>query len=247
MIHAAINGKLNGKLNCLQSEDALTAAVFGRLRYLLPSVLGEWLATARNHTDPRATWVPRASEMDVEFWPTVKDALHGRGSVQPDVAIRFDDEVVIVEAKLWSPKSAIEDGLDQLARQWHGTTEHYGERVTVTALVYLTSHLEPPRADLDASAHALGANASVLWWLSWSTLAPILERQVASTDRVSRLVAEDLLQYLREVGVLCFRGWRLAFDWQRGPCWRYQPSRRALYARYWHDYSRNEPTWSYLR
>ena len=108
MIHAAINGKIN----CLQSEDALTAAVFGRLRYLVPSVLGEWLATARNHTDSHATWVPRASEMDVEFWPTVKDALRGRGSVQPDVAIRYDDEIVIVEAKLWSPKSAIEGGLD---------------------------------------------------------------------------------------------------------------------------------------
>jgi len=243
MIHAAINGKLD----CLQSEDALTAAVFGRLRYLSLSVFNEWLATARNHLDPRASWVPRASEPNVEFWPTVKDAYRGRGSVQPDVAIRFDDEVIIVEAKLWSPKSTIEGGFDQLAREWHGTTDHYGERARVTALVYFTPHVEPPLEALDESALALGADALRLWWLSWSTLAPLLEQQVASADRVSQLVAADLLEYLRKVGLVRFRGWRLASNWRRSPCWRYQTARLAPYARYWHDYSRNEPTWRYRR
>lgn len=247
MIHAAIKGKLNGTLDCLRSEDALTAAVFGHLRYLSPSVLSTWLATARNHVTPSASWVARNSEPDVEFWPTVKVAHRDHRWVQPDIVMAFQDEVVIVEAKLWSPKSVTKGGVDQLAREWHGITEHYHGRAKVAALVYLTPHGVPPQQDLDESAQELGADASCLWWLSWSTLAPILEQQVANSGRMSQLVAADLLEYLHKVGVVRFRGWRLASSWQHNPCWRYRIIHPVPYARYWHDYSRQEPLWRYRR
>lgn len=247
MIHAAIKGKLNGTLDCLRSEDALTAAVFGHLRYLSPSVLSAWLATALNHADPSASWVARDSEPTVEFWPTVTVADRGHRWVQPDIVIAFQDEIVIVEAKLWSPKSSTKDEVDQLAREWHGITDHYRERAKVTALIYLTPHAVPPRGDLEESAQALGTAASCLWWLSWSTLVPILEQQVASADRMSPLVAADLLEYLHEVGVARFRRWQLAANWQRNPCWRYQTTRLTPRVRYWRDSSRKEPGWRYLR
>lgn len=93
MIHAA----LHGKLDCLGSEDALTCAVFTRLRYLPSQVLGEWLTTARNHADITARAALRTTEPVVEFWPSIKDTLRGQGSVEPDVILRFDDEVLVQE------------------------------------------------------------------------------------------------------------------------------------------------------
>lgn len=234
MIHAAFHGKLE----CLASEDALTAVVFGRLRYLPAHVLAQWLTSARNHVDLGRPFNPSREEPFVEFWPTVRDTLRGHGTVQPDVVVTFGTEVVIVEAKLWSSKSSVQDDTDQLARQWHGVSDHHGARVRVTALLYITPHVEVPKVELDESGRALGVHAPHLWWLSWSALAPILEHQIENGDRVSRLVAEDLLSYLRRANVLRFRGWRLALPWRRNECWRYRPH-------YWSSYAPSKPIWRY--
>lgn len=219
MIYAA----LHGKLDCLRSEDALTSVVFGRLRYLPPTVLGEWLATARNHRDSQRALASSSDEAFVEFWPTLKDTRRGQGIVQPDVVIAFGNEIMIVEAKLWSSKSAANDGSDQLAREWRAVTDHHGARARVTALLYVTRHVEPPVNELKESAEALEENGDHLWWLSWSSLAPILERQIEVGDRMTKLVGEDLLAYLRAANVLRFRGWRLALPWKRNECWCYRP------------------------
>lgn len=230
-----INAAIRGKLDCLGSEDALTAVVFGRLRYLEPAVLGEWFATARNHCESTRRLLVRNEDASIEFWPTLKDTLRGQGTVQPDVVIAFATEVMIVEAKLWSSKSGVKDGTDQLARQWSGVASHHGNRSTVSALLYVTPHVEPPTTELEESAIALGSQASSLWWLSWSSLAPILERQMEVGDRVSKLVAEDLLAYLREADVLRFRGWRMVRAWKH---WRYRN-------RYWTRFSPTNPRWRY--
>jgi hypothetical protein len=238
MIHAA----LQGKLTCLDSEDALTSVVFTRLRYLPPQVLGEWLTTARSHADLTARAKLRTAEPVIDFWPSIKDTLRGYGSVEPDVVLRFDDEIVVIEAKLWSPKSQTGDGLDQLARQWRGAIDQYGTHGRVSALIYLTPHLELPTAALTESAEALGPDASSLWWLSWSSLVPILEQQVATGDRTSRIVAADLLTYLARVGLLRFRGWRLAPRWQHNACWTYH---RPTSATYWRASRIQNTCWSY--
>jgi hypothetical protein len=215
MIHAA----LYGKLDCLDSEDALTCAVFTRLRYLPSQILGEWLTSARNLADPAAKTALRTAEPVIEFWPSIKDTLRGHGSVEPDIVLRFDDEIVVIEAKLWSSKSQTGEGLDQLARQWRSAVDHYGAHARVSALIYLTPHLEPPKAALTESAGALGADASSLWWLSWSSLVPVLEQQLTIGDRISCIVATDLLAYLTRVGLIRFRGWRLTPHWQRCAGW----------------------------
>jgi len=238
MIHAA----LYGKLGCLDSEDALTCAVFTRLRYLPPQVLGEWFATARNHTNPTAQAALRTGEPVVEFWPSLKDTYRGHGFVEPDIVLLFDDEVLVVEAKLWSPKSQTADGHDQLARQWRSASDHYGTHARVSALYYLTPHLEPPKGALAESANALESNASSLWWLSWSSLGPLLEEQVTAGDRVTRLVAGDLLAYLSRVGLLRFRGWRFVPHGERNPCWTY---REPTPAHYWTSSNRHSARWIY--
>lgn len=234
MIHAAIRGKLD----CLRSEDALTALVFGRLRYLEPTVLAEWFAGARNYRDPARKLTSTHHETYVDFWPTLKDTLRGRGTVQPDLIVSLGDDLLIVEAKLWSSKSGVDDGSDQLARQWHGVTFHYAGRSKVAALLYITPHADPPITELGESASAMGDHAAHLWWLSWSSLAPILERQLDVGDRVSKLVADDLLIYLQEADLLRFRGWRLSPTWRFNDCWRYR-------CEYWRDYSLAAPSWRY--
>jgi hypothetical protein len=261
MIHAA----LHGKLSCLDSEDALTCAVFTRLRYLPPEVLGEWLITACSHTDSTARAALRTAEPVIEFWPSIKDTLRGHGSVEPDIILRFDDEILVIEAKLWSAKSQTSDGVDQLARQWRSVIDHYGAHVRVSALIYLTPHLEPPMAALTESAEALGTDAPNLWWLSWSSLVPILEQRLATDDRISRIVAADLLAYLTRVGLIRFRGWRLTPRWQRYARWTYNQSTPATYwrapaiknacwsyrepipATYWRAPAINNQPWSYRR
>lgn len=261
MIHAA----LHGKLDCLGSEDALTCAVFTRLRYLPPQVLGEWLTTARNHSDVTARAALRTAEPVIEFWPSIKDTLRGQGLVEPDIILRFDDEILVIEAKLWSSKSQTRDGVDQLAREWRGAIDYYGAHVRVSAVIYLTPHLEPPKAELAESAEALGTDASSLWWLSWSRLVPILEQQLVIGDRSSRIVAADLLAYLTRVGLIRFRGWRLTPRWQRHASWTYHPSTPVTYwrasaiknscwiyrqptaATYWRGLVIHNRPWSYRR
>jgi len=238
MIHAA----LRGKLSCLDSEDALTCAVFTRLRYLPPAVLCEWLAGARNHLDPAIRAVQRSSDPALEFWPAFKDTYGGRSSIEPDIIIRFEDDIFVVEAKLWSPKSQT-GGIDQLAREWHGAVDHYGVRSRVVALIFLTPHLDPPTDALSESAAVLGDDAACLWWLSWSSLIPILERQLADGDRVSRLVAGDLVAYLSRVGLHRFLGWRFSTRRHYTP-WTYRPSSQP---RYWRATAINNQPWSYSR
>lgn len=238
MIHAA----LRGKLGCIDSEDALTCAVFTRLRYLPPDVLCEWLEGALNHLNPEIRGVRRSTEAVIEFWPAMQDTYGGRSSIEPDVVLRFDDEIVVIEAKLWSPKSQT-GGVDQLAREWYGAVNHYGAHSRVVALIYLTPHLEPPADDLLESAALLGDHASCLWWLSWSSLVPILERQIAAGDRVSRTVAEDLISYLARVGLIRFRGWRCTSTRQHS-AWSY---RATISPKYWRLIAINNQPWSYPR
>lgn len=235
MIHAA----LRGKLSCIDSEDALTCAVFTRLRYLPPEVLCEWIAGARNHVDQCAKIARRTSEAVVRFWPAVKDTYRRSGSVEPDVIVSLGNEIFIIEAKLWSPKSQTE-GFDQLAREWRGVVDHYGEDAKVVGLIYITPHLEPPTDALAESAAALGNEASCLWWLSWASLVPILERQL-DTDRVSHLVAADLLAYLNRVRLARFRGWRFLARPQHA-VWEYHTPTSPTY---WRTTVRNNQSWSY--
>ena len=184
----------------------------------------------------------RTSEPVIEFWPSIRDTLRGHGSVEPDIVLRFDDEVIVIEAKLWSFKSQTRDGVDQLARQWHGVHDHHGAHICMCSQIYLTPDLEPPRVALAESAEAMGVGASSLWWLSWTSLVPILERQLATGDRVSRVVASDLLAYLTRVGLIRFHGWRLDGGWQHHACWTYPSSSPATY---WRATSIKNACWTY--
>ncbi len=239
MIHAAIHGKLDG----LESDDALAAVVFTRLRDLPPAVIANWLATARSHLDPVARVLSFAAAPVIER-PGENPARREQRPARADIVIRIDDTVVVIEAKLRSSASQLDGRAGPLARHWQAAAEDGGTDAATTALIYLTPHLAPPEAELAASAELLGTGAAKLWWLSWSSLAPILERQVATGERTCGVVAADLLAYLACVGLLRFHGWRLAPRWQHHPCWRY---RRAPPSHYWLESPINNPVWRFSR
>jgi hypothetical protein len=228
-----IEAVLGGKLVSLNSEDALTAAAFGRLRYLPPAVLVGWLnaATALRPTDQTSSWpwaTPEIGAPEVAFWPRWPETLSGTGTVEPDVVLFFGSAVVIVEAKLWSGKSGAGDDRDQIARQWKSGSDFFAKNsraLRVAAHIYVTPHLTMPSMELEESWAVLAKtkrSPPTLLWLPWSALAPLLE------ELPENLVAVDLLRYLHRVGVLRFVGWKLATPVPKAR-WVYSTDRRRAY------------------
>lgn len=226
MIHAA----LNGKLNCLGSEDALTASVLGLLRYLPDSLLVSWVRAAVPANAPAQGAIAALSgAVEVEFWPRWPDALRGTGLVEPDAVIHLGNDAAVVEAKLHAGKSGTspvtddEPPGDQLARQWVSalawSVRHRGfGRPRV--LLYVTAHLKPPADDLAQSLNALedaGHPGAPLAWLAWSALEDVLLR--FSAVGIPARIRNDLIAYLDAADVLRYRGWTfsevtLAAQWR---------------------------------
>jgi hypothetical protein len=240
------------------------------MRYLPPATLSEWLEQAQlahgSAAGAGSPWsrLPRLTE--AHFWPRYEDTLKGHGQVEPDLVLEFGRIAVIIEAKLHSGKTPAvmtgqtgeETEADQLARQVKATLDFYGHHqrggTELAALVYVTADLTCPKAELEESAEAIRRlrlrAQPPLYWLSWSALGPILDRESAHGELPGRLVAEDLLEYLREANVLRFRGWRLDEQDRSVPPvgavyggWSY----RARTKRYFDGLPRQEkgPAWTY--
>lgn len=232
-----IEAALRGKLACRDLEDALTSAVFGRLRYLPPSVLVRWFQSCRPHGCACVDWPSETPE--ISFWPTWRDVLR-EGVVEPDVILHWDGFDAVVEAKLWSGKSQIVeeiensyDVVDQLAREWAAALARGKDDRTFhpKAIVYLTPDPSPPDADLRASIAALrkhGHEDVRLLWLCWSALEQPLSAEVRRGEHPHAAIAADLLAYLDAVNVLRFRGWSVPRV-PSGELWSYQ---RALSSPY---------------
>jgi hypothetical protein len=261
---------LGRKLNCLGSEDALTASVFGLMRYLSPTLLVEWLKQslwAHGGTEAAdSPWsrLPRLTE--AHFWPRYDDTLKRRGQVEPDLVLEFGRAAVIIEAKLHSGKTPAvmtgQDGeetdADQLARQVKATLDYYGHReragIEIAALIYVTADLTLPESDLKKSAAAIDRlglrTPPPVYWLSWSALGPLLDWERAHGELPGSLIAEDLLEYMREAGVLRFRGWRIEEPDRTPPsqgavyaCWSYHARTSRYFDRL--SWQENGPGWTY--
>jgi len=239
-----MNAAICRTLDHPQLEDTLTAAVFIRLRDLPPEVLGEWLATARNDVDPAARSAPGTAAPVIELWPAAETQVRRYGSARPTVVVRLDNEAYVIATKPSASNVQRDDEIDQLARSCAAGTDHDRTPARVAAFVHLTPHASSPRDALVESAEALGVRASKLWWLTWSNLVPVLERQIATGERASQIAAADLLAYLERVGLLGFHGWRMASRWRCNPCWTY---RHASASPHGNKYAINRPAWRYSR
>lgn len=120
MLIAEIHGKIVPEAQ--GSEDYLTSAVFGHLRYLPPSVFWEaFFACARSLPDRNGAEhcmaevvldrtghrISEYAAVNVHFWPRDRHTLE-----EPDLLLCFTGSglqpvVIVVEAKYWAGKSGV--------------------------------------------------------------------------------------------------------------------------------------------
>lgn len=249
LIHAELRGKLGSDASRAheRSEDLLTSAMFGRLRYLRPEIgLFPIIAAARQveisdshlSVKRRRDWISldQVCSYDVEFWPRLG------GRAEPDILVRLNCangvvlHTIIIEVKLWSPKSGPKGGedadvevddesepvtlheRDQLAKYWHCLQKMRGE--AMASIIYLTSHATPPETELRESL--LHCSNMRLGWLSWSEVWRVLK---GIPGESCGPVVEDLLRLLEHKGLSHFRGFASDLVPQIAPDWQIWPRR----------------------
>lgn len=192
MLLAEIHGKTVAEAR--GSEDSLTSAVFGHLRYVPPDVFWPELFAAAGLNLPAG-----ATHLDVQFWPRTE---YG----EPDLILTFKYPnspalVVVIEVKLWSGKSGTCEH-DQLIRYLRGVPD--------ALLLYLTP-ADPfvEIADsLQSSRRELG-DEHRLFGLRWQTLQDIARRTSATTTlEPTRRILADVAKFLDRLGLSGFDGWK---------------------------------------
>jgi hypothetical protein len=138
---------------------------------------------------------------DIQFWP-----YRGKDEREPDAVILFTladgtKVAIAIEAKLGGPKSQVApiSGFrsgDQLADQWQLLRRMVRQEGAKLVVVYLTSDVGMPRADIEASALAIAELDPTIAWLSWRDLYDVL---TVMHDRGN--VAEDLVALLDKVNL----------------------------------------------
>ncbi len=222
MLLAEIHGKtLQVARN---SEDYLTSAVFGHLRYVPPvlfwpdlfaaaqSVPGSdghetslWHVLTSRGTDPA-----RYDLLDARFWrfhPTLGEPdllLLFTGGTQPPL-------VVLVEAKLWSGKSGTEER-DQLVRYLGILDDLNAVGLAVPSeatryLVYLT-----PRESLAEVEDSLAwsdnpkRDRGRLFRLRWQDVLVVARRSCWDAPEPARTTLHDVASFLGRLGLEYFNG-----------------------------------------
>lgn len=103
---AGVEHKVSWREVFRRSEDLLTAAIFGRMRYLSETSLNSVMSLLIGKESAEELGLLQR----IDFWRNL-DGTHGRTRVQPDVLMWFDDALVILEIK---PPF----GGDQYLQQW---------------------------------------------------------------------------------------------------------------------------------
>jgi len=235
VIEALLNGKLSREQENM--EDILTSCVFGLLRLIAPSRgLFPYLAHAKtmNGEQPLVDIAERLSDneypVEYNFWPRWEHC-------EPDVVLSIrqrhrQDVLLAVEAKYRSGKSseADEDEVnvtDQLAREWRDLAPRAHASKMRPILVYLTTDVALPQADIQNSLNELeekgGGDAltPTICWLSWRHLQklPTSENDPVLVD-IRRLV--DRLGLTFFAGISPVKPIRLVWTFQGTfPTWRY--------------------------
>lgn len=208
MLHALLRNKLAPTIpEPERLEDALTSAVFGAILWTESwSILNRWFGldhTAAVNTT-RAHW----------FWPRLELA-------EPDVVIRNEECLIVVEAKLRSGRHDLaaspddeERISDQLVRQFHSMTMARNVRLNYEAelerairecrilqvLVVDACRIRRARREYEESRAGLPESAD-LRLVTWQQLYSIL-----STDSNRPQWASDVMAYLDVVGLDSFNG-----------------------------------------
>jgi hypothetical protein len=201
-------------------EDVLTSSIFALLRYLPPSAACELLS--------RWADVPIPSDPpDVIFWPrydtpagfgiflgAAEDEARDRGRTEPDVVIRNDEWLVLVEVKY---RSHLDPAFDQLGREFAIGYRLAEEEERRFRLLAVTADVLPPRpggVELAAGTQRalgqvrergggvteemIGAVPDALRWIGWQRVYGTLSRAAARGEVADhgRRLLEDACKLL---------------------------------------------------
>lgn len=209
MLAALLHGKVPRSVEGY--EDMMTSVVFGVLEHLPPAI---GLRRVLSHLDghPVPPWLDSVESVRTEYWPWWDEAEE-RDGAEPDVVLTLGTgagrpRLLVVEAKRTSGKHG-HGRRDQLARQVdNGYRIAERANAEMAGLVYLTTHLSIPRADLDESTRELGPSAPPLWWLSWRDIAPVLRMaELALRPHPLAAMSRDAAACLARWGMERFAGW----------------------------------------
>jgi hypothetical protein len=183
---AELHGKLDpdGGVPSDRSEDLLTEAVFGSLRYLPYTVA---LAEILRSVDATATR-SGLSHAQVLLWQAVPigPAWPGK-TIEPDVIVIAGTTMVVFEAKLFSPFGSYHHPAQpdaapyhQLAMQ-HAATKAWaaGLQLREPIMIAVTAHSARPSASLKQAEHDIERLTGKtppggVRWLPWHKIAGIL-------------------------------------------------------------------------
>lgn len=224
MLLAELNGKSCPAAR--DSEDYLTSAVFGHVRYVPPAVFWDDLLAharglpAQNGAESSLATVLAASDslpsgyerLTAHFWRA--HPHHG----EPDLLLVFaacgrPPLVLLVEAKLWSGKSGSGE-YDQLVRYLRALDDLAGLGLAVPAdarryLVYLT-----PReslAEIVESANLAdhpGVDRDRVFRLRWQDVLVTAGRAALTATGPAALILADVAGFLSRLGLEYFGGFR---------------------------------------
>jgi hypothetical protein len=208
MLLAEIHGKRVPEAR--DSEDYLTSAVFGHLRYVPPTVFWLDLVAQVRAADGRHAldWFnpAKAVHLEVDFWRRTPFG-------EPDLLLVFTFPegrvvTVVVEVKLWASKSGVGEA-DQLVRYLRYLDTIVGD----SFLVYLTPR--DPTAELQDSLQSpkyTPGDETRLFGLTWQSLQDVARRVGQHTDPPFDRLLSDVAAFLDQLGLARFDGWKVSAD-----------------------------------
>lgn len=181
-------------------EDLLTASIFERFAYLEPTEAWGLLRAASVGT--RGELLPDAApsgKPEWWFWPRLSPGEGGEHerSVEPDVVVRWNDFVLIIEAKHYGEQYAA-----QWVRQIHAVRADPRFAVDHMALIAAGGALHDTFATRVAEAQALlGTGGLPLLLLRWEELHHVVEaRQRHLTGPGAIAILDDIIASLQAWG-----------------------------------------------
>jgi hypothetical protein len=193
-------------------EDLLTAVFFGRMRYLSDTAL---LRAMRSLIGESADEL--GAFVDSEFWPRLEQ-LKGRAWVEPDVLLKFEHALVMVEVK---PPF----GGEQSVAQWQAEVdallaELRGDASWEAPVVHFVALGRTSRVRADALAEFDTEDLFDLHvhCVEWQDLALPLSDWAAGSARSDAAVFEDWISAFELFGIQVRRPreWKPLADWAEG-------------------------------
>jgi len=202
--------QLHGKLPTdvwLSSEDLLTSAVFGTLKNLPDPIAANLLSRAQPLEGSRPLVL--SPPLRWHFWPWWDVC-------EPDVVLEDDENLCIIEAKLYSDFGEDATAGSQLRREWVDGLQRAQDAGKELWLVALTNHTTVPEEEIKRQLARAGADLSRVLWLSWFEIG----RSLRSPKHESVIGwSEDLLELLARMGLAPFDGFSQAISYPTGLPW----------------------------